>query len=146
MDGKWIGLGLLAFCVVFGGGLYYAQTQAYYETVRDVTEVSTSVGTIPVAGYEGIDAPSSPLKLRACFEVEPELLAGLPAAPAAKPLVPPDWFTCFDAGGLTADLSSGAAVAHEVADETPEGSGYRIARYIAVYPDGRAFMWRQIFD
>ena len=92
---------------------------------------------VPVANYRGIDADTSPLKMRACFEADG--LAG-PAAEAPTPLTTPGWFDCFDADGIARDLASGAATAILAATNEP----YGFDRIVAAYADGRAFQWRQI--
>ena len=94
---------------------------------------------MPIAGYDGIDAATSPLKLRGCFRIDPAAVAALAPAPQATPLTPPFWFRCFDAGRLTADLASGAARAYDIATDQPEGFDLMLA----VYPDGRGYAWRQ---
>ena len=111
------------------------------------TSASTVVAALPVAGapipiadYDGIDAASSPLKLRGCFRIDPVAVVRLPVAPDATPLVAPFWFRCFDARALTRDLAAGAATAHLVSRDTPEGFDLMIA----VYPDGRGYLWRQL--
>jgi hypothetical protein len=136
MSGKIIVIGLLLFAAAFGIGLWYSQ-DAYYEQVSGLTSVRIGGVDAPVTDYRGLDGESSPLKLRACFTVDPALVVGDPA-PKATPLTTPDWFDCYDPEAIGADLSSGAARA-VVAEATPDG----FRRIVAVYPDGRAFMWRE---
>ena len=95
---------------------------------------------MPVAGYDGIDAASSPLKLRGCFRIDPAAVAAPTPAPQATPLVAPFWFRCFDAGRLTADLAAGAASAYDIAPDPPPGFDLMLA----IYPDGRGYLWRQL--
>lgn len=140
MNGKRLIQGFLVFLALFVAGLIYTQFFAYYTRQRDVTELTIAGAQVPVAGYDGIDATSSPLKLRACFTIDAAAVASLPLAPDATPLTPPFWFGCFDTGALTADLASGAATAHMLAADTPPG----FDMIIAVYPDGRGFLWRQL--
>ena len=64
---------------------------------------------------------------------------GEPAADAT-PLTPPFWFRCFDTGRLSADLASGAAHAYALGRESPAGFDLMLA----VYPDGRGYLWRQL--
>ena len=132
------GLGLAL--VVFAAVLWWFQTRAWYEEVTGVEAVIVDGREVPVTGWRGIDAASSPIKLRACFRVDPEALADAPAAEAPTPLIAPDWFDCFDAGALTEALETGEARAVRAAAEEFEAT----ERLIAVYPDGRAFMWRQL--
>ncbi|MBB5516291.1 hypothetical protein FHS89_002317 [Rubricella aquisinus] len=135
---------LVAFALTLGGVLYYTTVYAYYERVSLVSSIEVQGRTIPVASYEGIDSPTSPLKIRGCFRVDPDTFDGMTPATDATPLIPPDWFDCFDAGALTADIASGAATAFVAQDNTPEADlDFRIQTYVAVYPDGRAYLWRQ---
>jgi hypothetical protein len=54
------------------------------------------------------------------------------------PLATPAWFDCYDPPAISADLRAGRARA--VVAETGAAD---IRRIVVVYPDGRAFMWRQ---
>jgi len=137
MTGRILIIGFLAFVVVFAAALWYFQTRAYYEDLRaDSVEIAGQM--YPVSDWRGIDAPTSPLKLRACFR-----LAEAPDAPVAAdaaPLVAPGWFDCFDAEALALALETGEATAYFAArDEF--GAANRI---VARFPDGRAYMWRQL--
>ncbi len=140
MNGKVFAIGFVAFAVIFGAGLYYALVYAYYEKVNDVTEITVQGRTITVADYEGIDATSSGLKLRGCFTVTPADFEGLAQGVNAIPLSAPKWFKCYDVGELQADLNAGRAVAYLAAENENDG----IDRVVAVYPDGRAYQWRQL--
>jgi hypothetical protein len=140
MSGKRLVSGLLVFTVIFAAALIWFQFFAYYHRERGVTALPAPGGPVPVADYDGIDADTSPLKLRGCFRVDPALVGDLPPAERATPLVAPFWFRCFDAGRLTRDLASGAAAARLVAHDTP--SGFDLL--VAVYPDGRGYLWRQL--
>lgn len=92
----------------------------------------------PVTGYEGIGLPSKPLDLRACFTFDGAVPEG-PAAPRALPPEGPGWFDCFDGAAIAADIAAGRASAILAAPEEMPGAD----RVIAVYPNGRAFQWRQ---
>ncbi|MGE4611543.1 MAG: DUF6446 family protein [Paracoccaceae bacterium] len=140
MNGKIFAGGFVAFVVIFGVGLYYALVYAYYEKVNDVTQIMVQNRTIDVTNYEGIDATSSGLKLRGCFNVTPADFEGLAQGVNAIPLSAPKWFECFDVGVLQEDLDAGLAVAYLAAENENDG----IDRVIAVYPDGRAYQWRQL--
>lgn len=143
MSGRLVTGGLLAFCAVFGAALWYFQVHAFYERTDGLTEIDVAGETRPVGDYRGIAARSSPIKLRACFTVDwphaPPDAAGDRRRGAATPLTAPHWFDCFDAGRIARDLQSGAATAL-LAGRDEGGAD----RYIARYPDGRAFMWRQL--
>lgn len=139
MSGRTLMIVFLGFVAVFAAGLWYAQFHAFYEeTEADTVEIAGR--DHPVTDWQGIDAATSPLKLRACFRIaDPEAVEG-PPAPDPTPLVPPGWFECFDAGRLTADIEQGRATAYLAAREEADG----VNRIVAVYPDGRAYMWRQL--
>lgn len=137
MTGKILMSLLVIGTIVFGVALWYFQTRAFYEET-EAASVEIAGNAYPVSGWQGIDASTSPLKLRACFRLD-----GLPAAPAAPeptPLVAPGWFECFDAERLSRDIASGRATAFLAAREEADG----VNRIVAVYPDGEAFMWRQL--
>lgn len=143
MNGKRVVTLLLLALAAFGAALYYTQFHAYYEEVTGLTSLEVAGRAIPVSDYTGIDADTSPNKLRGCFKTDPAAFEGAPAARDPQPLVAPGWFDCFQAETLAADLAAGNATAYLAGDETPEGAtGYEIHRMIAVYPDGRAYLWR----
>lgn len=140
MSGRRLVTGFLIFLVLFVAALVWAQFFAFYHRVEGVEALTVAGTRVPVTAYEGIDSDSSPLKLRGCMRLDPAAVADLPPAPEATPLVAPFWFGCFDAGELTGDLERGAARAVAVARDEPEG----FDEMLAVYPDGRAFLWRQL--
>jgi hypothetical protein len=140
MSGKALAIGFVAFTLIFGAMLWWFQVHAYYRTIDGVAALEVNGRLVPVAAYEGIDAETSPLKMRGCFRVDPVSLEGAPAAENPTPLIPPSWFDCFDADAIGADLEAGRATALLAARDEPAG----FDRIIAFYPDGRAFEWRQV--
>ncbi|MCW3725638.1 DUF6446 family protein, partial [Burkholderia cenocepacia] len=114
MNGKIVGIGLLAVAAIAGAGMWYLQEYYFYDRLHaaDSLTVQTASGpaTLPVRDFQGIVADGSPLRWRACA-----VLAEQPVDPVpfdgATPLGAPGWFDCFDHGQLTADLESGAAKA-----------------------------------
>ncbi|MFQ8430345.1 DUF6446 family protein [Amaricoccus sp. W119] len=140
MNGKRLVQGFLVFLAAFAALLIYTQFFAYYER-RDGVESLMIAGTpVAVSGYRGISSSSSPLKPRACFALDPEAVAGLAPATDATPLTAPFWFRCFDAHQLTEDIVAGAATAYALTRDEPKG----FDEMVAVYPDGRAYLWRQL--
>ncbi len=140
MTGRGIVLTLLAIALLFGAALVYMQFYAFYEeTEADSVEIAGA--RYPVTGWQGIDASSSPLKLRACFRFagDPAEVTG-PAPEDPTPLVPPPWFDCFDAEAIAKALAAGEARA--ILAATGEAQG--VERVVAVFPDGRGYMWRQL--
>jgi hypothetical protein len=140
MNGKVIVVGLVGVALIAGAGLWYSMERAYYVTVSSVTEVASYDQLLPVTEYDGIDADTSPLKMRACFQVNWDYVASDEHKKDATPLIAPRFFNCFDAGKITADLEAGNATAVLLDENRP----YGFNTYVAQYPDGRAFMWRQI--
>lgn len=140
MSGKRLIQGFLVFLALFVAGLIYTQFFAYYERRSGVEALEIAGAPVPVAEYDGIDSASSPLKLRGCFRIDPAAVAALAPVADATPLTPPFWFRCFDSGKLTEDLASGAAKAYALTRNDPEG----FDQMIAVYPDGRGYLWRQL--
>jgi hypothetical protein len=143
-------VGMLLLALVAGAGMYYLQVYAYYDEITaqegDIILPAADGGApivLPVANFRGIDATSSPLRYRACFDTDislAALAATAQAMPFAEPRIAPRWFDCFDARQIGADLQSGAATAYlSIANLQ-----YGIDRVIAFYPDGRAFMWHEI--
>jgi hypothetical protein len=141
VSGKAIVLGLVAFAALFAAGLWYAQVWAFYERVEGLAAVEIAGVAVPAAGYRGIDATSSPLKLRGCFRLDPASVEAPPAANPA-PLTAPYWFDCFDAVAIGGALERGEARAVLAAKDESPG----IDRIVAVFPDGRAYQWRQVAE
>jgi len=148
--GKVIGIMLLVSGLIAGGAMYYLQVYAFYEEVSASADevVLTSLFSgepepILFENFAGIDSDSSPIRYRACFET-PTSLALMTETyvivDEAEPLVAPNWFDCFDAQAIGADLETGTAIAFM----GTENVQYGIDRIVAVYPDGRAYAWNQI--
>ena len=78
MSGRRLVLGFLAFLAVFAAALVWTQLFAYYERqTRRRRPHASPARTVPVADYDGIDAASSPLKLRGCLRIDPAAVAAL---------------------------------------------------------------------
>ena len=136
LNGSYVVTGLIGFTVLFGLGFWWFQTLAFYEeTWTDSVRIAGEV--YPVTEFRGIDAASSPLKMRACFLIR-ETIEALPAL-APEPLVAPGWFRCFNAEVIAENLASGYAKAYVAERNNPHG----FDRIVAVFPGGRAYMWRQ---
>ena len=133
---------LLLAGVLAGGGMYWLQVWGLYDRLepRIALMVQAEDGTrrLTIADYQGIDSDSSPLRLRECFTVMDRPDALIPH-PAPTPLNAPRWFSCFDAPAITEDLRAGRAEAFLV-----EGNfRFGFDRVLALYPDGRGFVWHQ---
>jgi len=152
VSGKLIAGGIVVAGLIAGIAMYYLQIYAFYEPVPASSPAAqvrlTSVASgqpepVSVAGFEGIDANSSPVRYRACFDVGLSLAALTETYVIhedAVPLVAPGWFDCFDAVAIGTALERGEAVAFM----GQENIRYGIDRVIAVFPDGRGYAWNQI--
>jgi len=150
--GKLVGVGILVFALIAGATLYYLQVYAYYDEVKtgDATIQLTSIVSgepeeIIADGFEGIDSESSPIRFRGCFTtpMSQSLLSETYVSyDAAVPLIGPSWFSCFDAKLIGADLESGDALPFLSQADISNG----VDRVVAVYPDGRAYIWHQLND
>ena len=150
MNGKVVAIVLLVSGLLAGAGMYWTQLYAFYEDVEaEVADVQlTGLVTgmaepIPHENFEGIDADSSPLRYRACFDI------GLSLATLTEsyvlyddpvPLEAPGWFDCYNADEVGAALESGAALGFL----GEANIVYGIDRVVAVFRDGRARSWHQI--
>ncbi len=140
-SGKLLAGGIVAFGAIFGVGMWYSQVYAYYEVVTGTAEVTVGGEPFAVRDYSGIQARTSPLKMRGCFTFE-DPKAAITAGKLsddAIPLKPPYWFDCFDTEQILADIESGTAT--PIMAGIDEGDGADL--YMAIYPDGRAYRWRQ---
>lgn len=142
MRGRWLILGAAIVLAGFTALLWWTQTRAFYFEMPVADSVDIAGRTVAVSDFNGIDATSSPIKMRACMTMSPGDLDGLEPSADATPLRPPPWFDCFDVKSLTKALEAGEAKAYLAATGEFEGS----RRFVAVYPDGRAFMWRQLSE
>lgn len=140
MKGRTLMIGSLVLLVAFGTALWWFQTRAYYTELPVVDALAAGDQSVAVKNFRGINASSSPIKLRACMELVPEDAAALPPAPYAEPLVAPGWFDCFDAKLISRALTAGEAQAYSLGLSEFQGT----ERILAVMPDGRAWLWHQL--
>jgi hypothetical protein len=146
-SGKWLVLVIVGVTAIFGAAQWYFQTRAFYAPITaEAADLRVTLGggavvPLEVTGFDGIDADTSPLRLRGCFTVTDTapLADALPYDDAA-PLVAPGWFDCFDAEAIGAALEAGEITAYLGAENSP----YGIDRIIAVAPDGSGFAWNQL--
>ena len=138
VNGKYVATGLVGFTLLFGLVLWWVQNHAFYqETQADEAEVVIAGTVYPVTEWKRIDATSSPLKMRACFLIRDTIDA--PPAIDPVPLVAPGWFRCFNAEVIGENLASDYVTAYTAQFNDP----YGFDRIVAVFPGGRAYMWRQ---
>jgi hypothetical protein len=129
---------LLLATVLAGGGAYYLQVYAYYDRLPEQPTFPLGDTEFAVANFQGIDSDSSPIRYRACFDIDTDG-ADLTPYDRPTPLIAPGWFSCFDAGALTAALADGRAVAVM----GTANIRYGIDRVVALW-DGRGYAWHQI--
>lgn len=153
MNGKHVVGFIVTSALIAGAAIYYLQVYAFYRPV-DVASPAAEIRLMTIEGgvaepmllisdFEGIDADSSPLRYRGCFVTSMTL--GLMTESyriyeKPTPLNAPSWFDCFDAGRIGEDLDSGNAVAFLSQENIHPG----VDRVVAVYPDGRAYVWHQL--
>ncbi|WP_375261301.1 DUF6446 family protein [Palleronia sp.] len=141
--GKVIAIVLAAVAVIAAVGLYYLQVFHYYERVSPRGFVlQTASGEIPAeaTNIEAIDANSSPIRFRACFDTPlgPDVAAE--RYDSADPLNAPFWFDCFDAEEIGEALARGEAQAF-MGQKNVE---YGVDRVVAILPGGRGYVWHQL--
>ena len=140
MNGKRFIFLFLGGCVIFSVALFYFQNYAYYDS-KDVRQnILLGNKRHKIFNYQGIDSESSGLKLRECFVVDSSDDIDLPAYEKPTPLTAPFWFKCFNAEQISKDLEEGKASAFLLKKEQFDG----IDKVLAVYPDGRSYLWRQL--
>ena len=152
MNGKIIGIVLMLSALIAGAGLYYLQVYGFYTTLsaqtEEVTLVSLSSGepeAIPADGFEGIDADSSPIRYRACFETSLSLATATETYTLLEDATPrnaPAWFDCFDAAALGAALDAGTALPFL----SQKNVHYGVDRIVAITEDGRGYVWHELND
>ena len=111
-------MSILLTSVIAGVTMYYLRVYGFYERVnveeaKGISLVNLSTQEpekIQVANFQGIDANSSPIRFRACFEVNDPidlLKEKYVMLNSATPRNAPMWFNCFNAGRIGEDLSRG---------------------------------------
>lgn len=141
--GRLVALALVLAGLLAGGGMYYLQVYGYYDRLEPqislTVDLPEGATRLSVADFQGIDSTSSPLRYRACFTLAGPVME-LQPYPEPRPLNAPRWFSCFDAPQLGADLDAGRATAW-----LAEGNFiFGFDRVLALYPDGRGYLWHQI--
>ena len=140
MNGKSFIFLFLGCCVIFTVALFYFQNYAYYDLTDIRQNISLGNKRHKIFNYKGIESESSGLKLRECFVIDSLGDIDLPTYETPTPLTAPFWFKCFNAEEITKDLEKGKASAFLLKKEEFDG----IDKVIAVYPDGRSYLWRQL--
>lgn len=149
--GKLMAGGLVAVALIAGAALYYLQVYHFYVRLPadGVQVVATGLDgdprPLPVSNWQGIDADSSPIRYRACFDTSLTLhiaRASFEPYPKAAPRVAPGWFDCYDAKALGAQIAAGQAQVFLGTSNLEFG----IDRVIALTDDGRGYVWHEVND
>ena len=146
--GKFLAVLLVSSAVIAGFSMYYLQVYGFYEEITDgevrlVSVVSDEPEVIVYDNFEGIDATSSPIRYRACFTTELSLSLLTETYVGLENAVPrnaPDWFDCFDAAALGAELEAGTALPF-LSQKNVE---FGVDRIVAITEDGRGYVWHEL--
>lgn len=150
--GKFVAGAIVATALIAGGFMYWLQVYAFYAPVLPQGRYAITLAPGPdqaadlvldLTDFQGIDATSSPLRFRACFQVlTPKADVARTAQPYAtpEPLLPPGWFDCFEAETIALALQAGTAHAYLGQRDIFPG----VDRVVAVFDDGRGFAWHQL--
>jgi hypothetical protein len=150
MNGRIAGIVILISALIAGAGMYYLQVYGFYEAVtkEEVTLVSLNTNDaepILFDSFQAIDADSSPIRYRACFTTT-QSLAFLTESyvliDGAEPRNAPDWFDCFDAAAIGAEITAGTALTFMGAKNVH----YGVDRIVAITEDGRGYVWHELND
>ena len=151
MMGKILAVILGLSALVAGGAMYYLQVYGFYEDVQsqpgqDVVLMPLDGGepqAIAYGDFQAIDAGSSPIRYRACFQTELDLetlSVTYVAAQGATPRNGPGWFGCYDAAEIGAALEAGDARAYLGVKNV----SYGVDRIVAITKDGRGYIWHDL--
>ncbi len=153
MSGKLLGIGLVVIGLIAGAVLYYLQIYGFYSEVSErdaggVALVSVASGApepVSYSAFEAIDADSSPIRFRACFQTDMSLealAARFEQIDAPDPRNAPYWFGCFDAEALGAEIKAGTARTFL----SQKNVHYGVDRIVAITDDGRGYIWHELND
>ncbi|KIN61540.1 Signal transduction histidine kinase regulating citrate/malate metabolism [Sulfitobacter noctilucae] len=145
-----MGVIILISSLAAGIGMYYLQVYGFYEAVatEDVQLVSLTSDqpeTIVFDNFQAIDAESSPIRYRACFTTSQSLAfltENYVLVDNVDPRNAPDWFECFDASEIGAELEAGTALTFMGAKNVDFG----VDRIVAITEDGRGYVWHELND
>jgi hypothetical protein len=152
MNGKIVGVFILVSSLFVGAALYYLQIYGFYQEVDApadgialMTLANNEAEVIPQDSYRAIDADSSPIRYRACFNT-PYSLALLTETfqmvEDVEPRNAPAWFECFDAEAIASEIAAGTALTFLSAKNVHFG----VDRIVAITDDGRGYVWHELND
>ncbi len=148
--GKFLAVLLVGSAVIAGFSMYYLQVYGLYDEVQTAeVELVSVVDELPEAisfdNFEAIDSESSPIRYRACFTTEmslPLLTETYVGLETAVPRNAPEWFSCFDAAGIAAELEAGTALPFLGEKNVRFG----VDRIVVITDDGRGYVWHDLND
>lgn len=155
VNGKILAGAIVTIALIFGAAVYYFQVYYFYEKYPVEAEKSIPIlsqnGVQPiqakVSNYRAIDAESSPIRYRACFETGSDLSAFSekfqqyePELAEYGPRNAPRWFDCFDAAKIGALIAEGNAEVFT----SQRNIHFGIDRVIAITSEGTGFVWHEL--
>ncbi len=148
MSGKIVGGIILILAGIAGIAMYYLQVYAFYEevTVADVQLTllsSEAPESVLFSDFKAIDADSSPIRYRACFQTDMSLALLSETYASYDNAVPrnaPPWFECFDAEAIANELKAGTALPFL----GQKNIAFGVDRVVAITADGRGYVWHEL--
>lgn len=152
MSGRLVGGFLIVIALIAGAAMYYLQVYAFYEDASTVSGgdvmltkvVSGAPEPIVSVGLEAIDADSSPIRYRGCFETSMSLALLTETyelyAETPEPRTAPGWFECFDAQEIASQIESGDMLVFLGQADIQ----YGIDRVVGIAADGTGRIWHEI--
>ncbi|MFG6582417.1 DUF6446 family protein [Sulfitobacter sp. 1A12779] len=150
MSGKIVGIVILLSAAIAGAALYYLQIYGFYHDVSEAKVELVSLTTeeaeeIAAENLQAIDADSSPIRFRACFEHDMSLAMATETyemTDHTDPRNAPGWFDCFDAPAIAAEIEAGSALTFLGGKNVH----YGVDRIVALTDDGRGYIWHELND
>jgi hypothetical protein len=141
---------ILVSALIAGAALYYLQIYGFYHEVPEakvelVSLTSQEPEEIAAENLQAIDADSSPIRFRACFEHDISLAMATETYEMTDPTDPrnaPGWFDCFDAPAIGAEIEAGTALTFLGGKNVH----YGVDRIVALTDDGRGYIWHELND
>ncbi len=152
MSGKIVGIVILMSSLIVGASLYYLQIYGFYHEVSAPAEgiglttiASSEAEVIPFENFQAIDADSSPIRYRACFDTPYSLALLTETFQMVEGVMPrnaPGWFDCFDAEAIAGELEAGTALTFL----GQKNIAYGVDLIVAITNDGRGYAWHELND
>lgn len=151
MAGKIIAVVILLLAVITGAGVYYFQVYGYYyavtptpgQDVQIVQQDNLERTPIPYTDFQAIDADSSPIRYRSCFQTTlslDELSETYVIQEGGEPRVAPGWFDCFDAEAIGEGIETGDLTVFL----SQKNISFGVDRVVAIGRDGKGWAWHEL--